>query len=267
MPRVKKTPAFPMYGKDAFDDEAFNGLPLGSEGLFWRLAWWQWSEGSIPADIEKILDKMPRKKVPEVRRYWPALRNFFAPIGDGSRLQNATVELRRDKQLGERGRRVLGANITNKKLGRRTSSDSLTGTLSVPGSDTLRAASASASAFPPSTQPTKKPEGVQGEGRAAPVMVTAERLMLKLEHCGLKVIPTPQVVVAWVTEYGEELVVETLADCENDYRGKHFRYLESILTNRRDNPHERPGNRRGKRAVDRGSHGAGSDRPKPRNFA
>lgn len=73
-----------------------------------------------------------------------------------------------------------------------------------------------------------------------------ERVDHKLENSGLNPPPEKQIVVAWVATYGEELILETLIDCSDQYVGKHWRYFEKILTNRRDNPNERPGNRRAK---------------------
>jgi len=82
----------------------------------------------------------------------------------------------------------------------------------------------------------------------------------KLAASALKVPPPHQVTAAWVSDYGEELIVETLADCEDQYKGKHFKYLESILTNRRDNPDQRPGNRRARRTDGENGRGRGTGR-------
>jgi uncharacterized protein YdaU (DUF1376 family) len=75
----------------------------------------------------------------------------------------------------------------------------------------------------------------------------------KLAASALKLAPPLQTTTAWVQEYGEDLIVETLADCEVEYAGKHFKYLESILTNRRDNPSQRPGQRRARRTDGNGN--------------
>lgn len=99
-------------------------------------------------------------------------------------------------------------------------------------------------------------------GAREPVMTpdfeAAKRLDEKIAASKLKLAPPLQITTAWVAEYGEELIVETLADCEDQYAGKHFRYLESILTNRRDNPDQRPGQRRARRND--GGNGRASDK-------
>jgi hypothetical protein len=97
-------------------------------------------------------------------------------------------------------------------------------------------------------QPSKKPEGVQGEVSplrvVTPDFAAIPRLQPHIDAAGFTYPPSDQIVIAWLSEYGEELILETLADCGPSLRGKHYRYLESILTNRRNNPNERPGNRR-----------------------
>lgn len=81
---------------------------------------------------------------------------------------------------------------------------------------------------------------------AIPDFAAAQRIIGKLEHCALKLPPPDQIAIAWVTEYGPELVEETLIDCEDAYRGKGWQYFERILTTRRGDPSQRPGNRRAK---------------------
>ncbi len=99
--------------------------------------------------------------------------------------------------------------------------------------------------FDSHSQPTKSTEGVQGEP-LQPDFDAAARLNAKLDESALRVKPSLQIVVAWLSEFTEELILETLIDCEPAYRGKNYQYLESILTTRRDNPEQRPGNRRAK---------------------
>jgi uncharacterized protein YdaU (DUF1376 family) len=100
---------------------------------------------------------------------------------------------------------------------------------------------------PPRTEPVPTPD-----------FAAVKRVDDKLAASALKVPPPHQVTAAWMSDYGEELIVETLADCEDQYKGKHFKYLESILTNRRDNPDQRPGQRRARRND--GTASSGNDR-------
>lgn len=141
MTRVEKTPSMPFYGKDAYDDETFGLLSFGTQGLYVFLAWWQWQEGTIPADIEVILDKVPRRKVIEARKIWPSVEPLFPVLeSDPTRRQNAAVERRRADVMRKRDRHRLGAEITNAE---RWGSASLVSSLSDGGSSSPRAAKAS----------------------------------------------------------------------------------------------------------------------------
>lgn len=267
---VIKTPALPLYGKDAYDDEAFSRLSFGAQGVYWFLAWWQWSEGSIPADLEQILDKVPRKKIAEARRVWAEVLPFFPTIGDGGRRANGTVERHRSKVCGDREKRQKGAAITNAKRWGESLNGSLSESLSDDVSESPRAANESASAVGSLSQHTKTGEGVQGEGRVAtPDFEAAARVYEKLRQSALKEIPPEQVAVGLVTEFGEELILETLIDCENEYRGKPWRYFEKILVDRHSNPDKRPGQRRARKAGngsgERRSDDSGSASATPRD--
>lgn len=108
------------------------------------------------------------------------------------------------------------------------------------------------------TQFTKSTEGVQGEPSARPVPVpdfaAVERVSSLLDNSALRVKPSLQIVTAWLSEgFTEDLIRETLADCEPAYAGKGYQYFESILTTRRDNPDQRPGKRRAKGANANGN--------------
>jgi uncharacterized protein YdaU (DUF1376 family) len=140
---VTKTPAFPFYGKDAYDDEQFARLSFAEQGVYMFLAWWQWQEGSIPANLELILDKVPRRKIAEARKVWPALEAWFPVMPDNpARRQNEGVERRRQELLTRRDRNREGANKTNAK---RWGSESVRGSLSESPSDSQRSLSDSLS--------------------------------------------------------------------------------------------------------------------------
>lgn len=110
---VAKTPAFPFYGKDAYGDELFVSLSFAAQGLWLRLAWWQWGEGSIPADVAEIVGALPAGKSKEILRLWPEVERHFPLIADGSRRQNATVETHRARIEAKRERQSRGAKTTN----------------------------------------------------------------------------------------------------------------------------------------------------------
>jgi len=88
---------------------------------------------------------------------------------------------------------------------------------------------------PPDPWPTIAP---------AEAIEAAARLRVKLDVSPLRTKPTDQILVALVTEYGEDLIVETITDCWTELTGKPWKYLEAILTRRRDNSAERPRERR-----------------------
>ncbi len=244
MPSVPKTPAFPLYGKDAYDDEAFSRLSFGAQGFYWFLAWWQWSEGSIPADLEAILDKVTRRKIAEARRLWAEVSPFFPITEDQTRRANATVERHRSKVCSDREKRQKGAAITNAKRWSESLPPSLSESLSDGLSESLRAATATASASATGSlsQTTKNPEGVQGEVRT-PDFGAAARVAEKIHQSALRDMPPDQLVVVWLNSFGEELIVETLVDCEAEYTGKGWQYFKRILESRKADPSQRPGRR------------------------
>lgn len=249
-----KTPALPFYGKDAYDDEAFGRLTFAEQGLYLFLAWWQWQEGTIPVDLDAILDKMPRRKTAEATRAWVAVAVFFpVAAGDPFRRQAASVERRRKKVAdGIRGKQ-LGAAMTNaKRWGNASRSDSLSDTVS--DSDSARTTLQEQRQL---DSPSLQLESTR-DSREVPVpdFAAVERASFLLDNSALRTKPSLQIVTAWLSEgFTEELIRETLGDCEPDYAGKGYQYLESILTTRRDNPNQRPGQRRA-----RGANGNGTER-------
>lgn len=96
---------------------------------------------------------------------------------------------------------------------------------------------------------------------STPDFALAAGICAKIEQSGLKSDPPPQLVVAWITKYGPELIVETIEDCLGHLSGKHFNYLADIIATRYEDPSQRPtARRRGKGAAPR----EGRQRP-PRN--
>lgn len=250
--RVEKTPAMPLYGKDAYDDETFGLLSFGAQGLYFYLGWWQWQEGSIPADLEVILDKVPRRKVNEARRLWPDIEQLFPVLNGGQRRQSPSVEKRRADVLAKRGAHQKGAAITNAK---RTNSETLSVPNSAPLSDSESVSPRTATATALATAIGSPPFLVERETPFTPPpdFTVVASLAERISGAGLAVEPTLQIVTAWLTEYGEALILETLVDCGPRIAGKNYAYLEKILIGRQQNPSERPANRRGEKhaaAVD-----------------
>lgn len=143
------------------------------------------------------------------------------------------------------------------------------------------------------TDPTKNQRGLRAETPPAPAPVPAKterdtnagardekpdfeavaRVIAKIAAAEFQYPPSDQIVIAWVTEYGEELIVETLADCEPEYTGKHYKYFEKILTGRKADPSKRPGERRrardgnGTGGNERDTTSSNGGRRKPINYA
>lgn len=220
---VPKTPDMPFNGKDAYGDEAFMRLSLAEQALFWFLAWWQWQEGSIPSDIEDVIERLPRRQEADARMAWPAMARFFPSSGSLSdgRLANATLERKRLKATGKRALQQLGASLTNQKRWGA-------------GQNGGRTETALESTNGHEEVSTHVPD---------PDFAAASKIHAQTEASGLRVPPPLQLVIAWIGKFGAELVSETIEDCNGQLSGKHFRYLAEILTTRLDDPSQRPGRR------------------------
>jgi hypothetical protein len=236
--RVEKTPAFPFYGKDAYDDEAFFRLSFGSQGFYFFLAWWQWQEGSIPADLEVILDKVPRRKVTEARNLWPKVESMFPIIDDRpDRRQDPAVERRRNEVLDKRARHQTGAYKT---IAKRFGMESLFESPSDASSDSLRAEGAGASADATANKT---------------VTLVADLAKRGLKMHGRKA----EVVLNWPEKYGADVVLAAFdANAESILVADHpVQYLAAILRN---------GGSRGHANRNAGGGGAAAERPaKQRN--
>lgn len=233
--REKAPPAMPFFGKDAYTDESFVLLDWAAQGLFWRLAYWQWDEGDIPSDVDLVVAVVGKPR--DTRKLWPAMTRLFAPAEREGRIANRKVAELRDAAFEARKRRQAGAEMTNQKLGHRsTPSDTPSVTLSGTDSGTLRAANANAIG-------SSVPEGVQGEPSPPAELSTLAAIVHKIEALGLNPPPPEQLILAWIGNYGDELMLETIHDAAGACAGKHFNYFAAILNRRQENPNERPSNR------------------------
>lgn len=252
----------PLYGKDAWSDEDFLAAEWDEQGLFWRLAWWQWQEGSIPDDLKKILNVIGKPN--STRRLWPKMKTFFVPVpGKDGRLFNEKLDEFRGEAITEKEGRSRGAQVTNAKrwgdVAERSLSDSLDSSLpATPERVVSRIATAIAIG-------SRSPEGErEGEPPDPPGLSQAVlRLKPRFAQVKLRTEPSIAMLAGWVQRFGEDLILETLADCEERLKGKDFRYLETILVNRKENPAERPGARSKGKTADElaGLGGNGRDTP------
>lgn len=225
MPRVTKTPAFPFYGKDAYDDEGFSRLSFAEQGFYLYLAWWQWQEGSIPAELDDILDKVPRKKVTEARRMWPTLAHHFPVIADGGRRQSSAVEGRREDIARRRNKNRFGAEITNAQRSiQRALSGTLSDTLSVLDTAALRAAGGTASANAPA-----EPRGAGEDSVALVRQATA----IAVPH-----LPPPEepILALWLRDISPDpwwLAAVLLEATQSLSAAKTWAYVTASVANRK----------------------------------
>jgi uncharacterized protein YdaU (DUF1376 family) len=129
----EKAPAMPFYGREFYDDENVLVMDLQQQGAYMKLLWKCWSEGSIPADQEKIaaIIRVSPAKLPPI---WAKLEPCFIQATDG-RLVNRKVEEIREKRntwlnkCSTSGK--IGAEIKKQKRG------TLKGTLEPPCKEPL----------------------------------------------------------------------------------------------------------------------------------
>lgn len=248
---MKKLPYMPLYGKDAWSDEKFLAADWDVQGMFWRLLWWQWQEGSIPADISAVVDVIGKPVT--TRRLWSRMQGFFVSCGEG-RLRNEKLNALRVEALKEKNGQQKGAAITNaKRWGGESLEVSLSESLypSLPATE-QRVASRIATALESSTPVVL--EGVQGEPTPPhsppPDFEAVARILPRFAQVGVRTTPTEQTLVGLVQTYGEAMILEALADKEPNLPGKSWQYVETVLKGWKENPNERPSNRKtsGKRA-------------------
>jgi uncharacterized protein YdaU (DUF1376 family) len=89
--KVEKSPSMPFYGKDIYNDERVLTLSFAHHGLYVRLLWWQWCEGSIAADVRAIAAVVGKER--DTRKLWPDLLQFFPQHPElAGRLANPKLE-------------------------------------------------------------------------------------------------------------------------------------------------------------------------------
>ena len=116
MDRVEKAPAMPFYGKDIYTDERTLRLSYAHQGLYVRLLWWQWSEGSIPAAIDEIADMIGKAR--DTRHLFPGVAQFFEAHPDlKGRLWNLRLEDARRKLMNHRHGGPKAAEARRQKSG------------------------------------------------------------------------------------------------------------------------------------------------------
>lgn len=104
---VEKSPYMPLYGKDIYTDVATVRLSLAHQGLYVRLLWWQWAEGSIPSDVQEVVKVLGKGR--EVSKLWPEIAPFFSEQ-TGETMRNPKLEDVRQKMVSLRQKRQDARN-------------------------------------------------------------------------------------------------------------------------------------------------------------
>ena len=94
------SPAFSIYPKDIESDETCKAMTHAEFGMYMRLLLNCWTEGSIPAEPER-LQRLLRVSSRTLSASWPAIAPCFTPGEDG-RLVQSRLETEREKQVQRR---------------------------------------------------------------------------------------------------------------------------------------------------------------------
>jgi uncharacterized protein YdaU (DUF1376 family) len=113
---MTKAPTFQLYTSDFYMDTA--SWTAAEVGMYARLLFYQWVNGSIPNDLEKIAPitgtLSGRKWSTNVARMWSNICHKFVTLPDGN-LVNQRLEESRKKQEDFINSRKAGGKITAKK--------------------------------------------------------------------------------------------------------------------------------------------------------
>jgi hypothetical protein len=104
-----KLPWMPFFGSDFYNDEAVRLMSLEEEALYMRLLWWQWREGSLPADpadVQRLAGHPPGDRL---LMLFPVTRN-----ADGRR-RNPRLEEVRQEQLAKVRKRSKAGKLGRQK--------------------------------------------------------------------------------------------------------------------------------------------------------
>jgi len=110
---MTKLPFMPFYGFDYETDERTTMLTDTEHGVYFRLLWQQWKEGSVPSDPDRAA-KLIRSS--DVTATAHIIRQFFVPIGDTTRVHNKKLDqIRTMKEIEHKAKSLGGKNSARKK--------------------------------------------------------------------------------------------------------------------------------------------------------
>jgi hypothetical protein len=106
-----KLPWMPFFGTDFYNDEAVRLMSLEEEAVYIRLLWWQWREGSVPADGQDLGKLAGGPVTDRVLSMFPVTRG-----GDGRRRNPRLEELAREQESKNKKRSKAGKIGRKKQL-------------------------------------------------------------------------------------------------------------------------------------------------------
>jgi len=116
---MKKPPAFQLYAADFYMDTA--SWPVEEVGMYTRLLFYQWVNGSIPNDMEKIAritgTLSGRKWATNVARMWSNICHKFVTLPDGNLINQRLEESRQKQEEFTNSRRKGGKKTAEKRWG------------------------------------------------------------------------------------------------------------------------------------------------------
>jgi uncharacterized protein YdaU (DUF1376 family) len=108
---VAKSPAFQLYAADFYMDTA--SWTIEEVGIYTRLLFYQWVNGSIPMD-EKRLSRIAGTTPKSFNKWFSAIKSKFSPL-DRENLINLRLEESRQKQEEYHNARKLGGLVASHK--------------------------------------------------------------------------------------------------------------------------------------------------------
>ena len=116
---MKKPPAFQLYAADFYMDTA--SWPVEEVGMYTRLLFYQWVNGSIPNDMEKIAritgTLSGRKWATNVARMWSNICHKFVTLPNGNLVNQRLEESRIKQEEFTNSRRKGGKKTAEKRWG------------------------------------------------------------------------------------------------------------------------------------------------------
>jgi uncharacterized protein YdaU (DUF1376 family) len=107
---------FPFYAADWLADEDVELMTLEQQGAYVRLLCYQWREGSIPADPNKIRNLLGGINGNKFRVIWSGIEAKFPLCNDASRRENTRLRLAFDSAKSAYEARSVGVSKYRKSL-------------------------------------------------------------------------------------------------------------------------------------------------------